>query len=96
MNKYVIAYDFGTGGLKASLFDEQGKSVAAAFNEWKHFIRRMNFASNALQIGCTCSKFRPKHKSKRKMYPDLTMLMRLSTHTHTHTHTHNKKVYIVC
>ncbi|MDR1506822.1 MAG: hypothetical protein LBI67_06930 [Treponema sp.] len=30
---YVIAYDLGTGGLKTSLFDEQGVSVASDFKQ---------------------------------------------------------------
>ena len=29
--KYLLAYDLGTGGTKASLFDENGKSAASAF-----------------------------------------------------------------
>ena len=29
--KHIIAYDLGTGGTKASIFDEQGASVASAF-----------------------------------------------------------------
>jgi len=28
---YILSYDLGTGGTKASLFDDQGKSLAAAF-----------------------------------------------------------------
>ena len=28
---YILSYDLGTGGTKASLFDEQGKSLAATF-----------------------------------------------------------------
>jgi xylulokinase len=31
--KYVIAYDFGTGGLKASIFDERGHSAASEFKQ---------------------------------------------------------------
>ncbi len=31
--KYIIAYDLGTGGIKTSLFDENGISVASAFCE---------------------------------------------------------------
>jgi xylulokinase len=31
--KYVIAYDLGTGGLKTSLFDETGVSVASDFKQ---------------------------------------------------------------
>ncbi len=31
--KYIIAYDLGTGGIKTSLFDENGQSVASAFLE---------------------------------------------------------------
>ncbi len=31
--KYFIAYDLGTGGIKTSLFDEKGNSVASAFEE---------------------------------------------------------------
>lgn len=31
--KYIIAYDLGTGGIKTSLFDENGNSVVSAFSE---------------------------------------------------------------
>jgi xylulokinase len=31
--KYVIAYDFGTGGVKSSLFDERGVSIASDFKQ---------------------------------------------------------------
>ncbi len=30
--KYIISYDLGTGGTKASLFDENGKSIAETFS----------------------------------------------------------------
>ena len=29
--KYIIAYDLGTGGIKSSLFDEKGNSIASRF-----------------------------------------------------------------
>ncbi len=32
---YVIAYDFGTGGIKASLFDSQAKLVCASFETYQ-------------------------------------------------------------
>lgn len=35
--KYVIAYDLGTGGIKSSLFDENGNKVASAFEECKTY-----------------------------------------------------------
>ena len=35
--KYVIAYDLGTGGTKASLFDETGKTIAASFEGCKTY-----------------------------------------------------------
>ncbi|MFP3090427.1 hypothetical protein LQZ21_08885 [Treponema sp. TIM-1] len=35
--KYVIAYDLGTGGLKTSLFDEQGVSAASDFKQIKTY-----------------------------------------------------------
>ena len=28
---YILSYDLGTGGTKASLFDDQGRSLAATF-----------------------------------------------------------------
>ncbi|MCT4606557.1 MAG: FGGY-family carbohydrate kinase [Marinisporobacter sp.] len=31
MNKYIIAYDLGTGGIKASLYNDLGKSLASSF-----------------------------------------------------------------
>lgn len=35
--KHIIAYDLGTGGIKASLFDSNGKSLASAFVEYDTF-----------------------------------------------------------
>ena len=36
--KYIIAYDLGTGGIKTSLFDENGVSQASAFESYEtHF-----------------------------------------------------------
>ena len=32
--RYVLAYDFGTGGIKASLFDENGRVVASGVDEY--------------------------------------------------------------
>jgi xylulokinase len=31
LNKYIIAYDLGTGGIKASLYDANGNSITSAF-----------------------------------------------------------------
>ena len=31
---YILAYDFGTGGIKASLFDEKGASIASGFDAY--------------------------------------------------------------
>lgn len=41
--KYVIAYDLGTGGLKSSLFDENGVSVASDFKQCETFYRALDF-----------------------------------------------------
>ncbi len=35
--KYIIAYDLGTGGIKSSLFDEDGNKIASAFEECQTF-----------------------------------------------------------
>ncbi len=35
--KYIIAYDLGTGGTKASLFDQNGQSVADSFTSCETF-----------------------------------------------------------
>lgn len=34
---YILSYDLGTGGTKASLFDEQGRSLASSFVSCKTF-----------------------------------------------------------
>ncbi|MEG0382597.1 MAG: FGGY-family carbohydrate kinase [Christensenella sp.] len=34
MKKYIIAYDFGTGGIKASLYDANGASLASSFEPY--------------------------------------------------------------
>lgn len=34
MENYIIAYDLGTGGIKASLFDQAGQAVASAFHQY--------------------------------------------------------------
>lgn len=34
MESYIIAYDLGTGGIKASLFDQSGQAVASAFQQY--------------------------------------------------------------
>jgi xylulokinase len=41
--KYVIAYDMGTGGLKSSLFDENGVSVASDFKQCTTYYPAPNF-----------------------------------------------------
>ena len=33
--KYILAYDFGTGGIKASLYDEQGQCLASGFDAYE-------------------------------------------------------------
>ena len=40
---YILAYDLGTGGLKASLFDEDGISRASAFRSCETYYARTNF-----------------------------------------------------
>jgi len=37
MKEYIIAYDFGTGGVKASLFRADGSSVCFSFEEYPTF-----------------------------------------------------------
>lgn len=34
---YILAYDFGTGGIKASLYDERGKCLGDGFDAYKTF-----------------------------------------------------------
>lgn len=41
--RYIISYDLGTGGTKASLFDEQGTSCAHTFVSCDTFYPRENF-----------------------------------------------------
>lgn len=41
--KYVIAYDLGTGGTKASLFDANGKTIADAFEDCITYYPRDKF-----------------------------------------------------
>ena len=41
--KYIIAYDLGTGGMKASLFDENGVSIASAMEECKTYYPKDDF-----------------------------------------------------
>lgn len=41
--RYILAYDLGTGGLKASLFDEQGVSRASAFRSCDTYYERTDF-----------------------------------------------------
>ncbi len=40
----LIAYDLGTGGIKASLFDEKGGSLAEAFQQYDTFFPNDKFA----------------------------------------------------
>jgi xylulokinase len=35
MSEHILAYDLGTGGVKVSIFDEQGKSVADNFSPYE-------------------------------------------------------------
>jgi len=39
----ILAYDFGTGGIKASLFDETGACVASAFEGYEAFYPEAGF-----------------------------------------------------
>ena len=41
--KYILAYDLGTGGLKTSLFDENGKSLGYCFLEIDTFFPQRCF-----------------------------------------------------
>ncbi len=41
--KYIIAYDLGTGGIKSSLFDQDGTKVASAFEECKTYYPAEDF-----------------------------------------------------
>ncbi len=41
--KYILAYDLGTGGLKASLFDEAGVSRAGVFRPCETYYTAANF-----------------------------------------------------
>jgi len=41
--KYLIAYDMGTGGLKSSIFNENGVSVASSFRQCETYYPALNF-----------------------------------------------------
>mgnify|MGYP002533739068 CR=1 FL=1 len=41
--KYILSFDLGTGGTKASLFDEEGRSLASAFVSCETFYPRELF-----------------------------------------------------
>lgn len=41
--EYVLAYDLGTGGTKASLFDENGKSITSSFESCETYYPAENF-----------------------------------------------------
>jgi len=41
--QYVIAYDLGTGGLKSSIFDEQGISITSDFQQCATFYPEADF-----------------------------------------------------
>jgi xylulokinase len=41
--KYLIAYDMGTGGLKSSIFDENGGSVASSFKQCETYYPAPDF-----------------------------------------------------
>ncbi len=41
--KYIIAYDLGTGGIKSSLFDENGISIASSFKQCKTYYPAPDF-----------------------------------------------------
>ena len=41
--KYVIAYDMGTGGLKSSIFDENGVSITSSFRQCETYYPAQDF-----------------------------------------------------
>lgn len=41
--KYLIAYDLGTGGIKASIFSEDGRSLADAFQQYDTFFPKEKY-----------------------------------------------------
>jgi xylulokinase len=41
--KYIIAYDLGTGGIKSSLFDENGLSIASRFKQCETYYPEPDF-----------------------------------------------------
>jgi xylulokinase len=43
MMKYVIAYDMGTGGLKSSIYDENGVSVTSSFKQCETYYPAQDF-----------------------------------------------------
>ena len=67
---YVIAYDLGTGGIKASIFNSDGKSVASSFIEYDtyyphdkwHEQRPMDWWDGV----CRSTKARSIHRSARQ------------------------------
>jgi autoinducer 2 (AI-2) kinase len=36
MSSYIMAFDIGTGAGRAALFDEQGRKIAACYEEWSY------------------------------------------------------------
>ena len=40
---YLLAYDFGTGGIKASLYNEQGECLADGFDSYQTFYPAAGF-----------------------------------------------------
>ena len=44
---YVLAYDFGTGGIKAALFDETGTCVGSGFDAYETFYPESGFHEQA-------------------------------------------------
>jgi len=41
--RYIIAYDLGTGGIKTSLFDERGESIASSFAQCETYYPAHDF-----------------------------------------------------
>ena len=41
--KYIVAYDLGTGGIKTSLFDENGESIVSCFAQCETYYPAPNF-----------------------------------------------------
>jgi sugar (pentulose or hexulose) kinase len=60
--KYLIAYDMGTGGLKSSIFDENGVSITSDFKQCDTYY----------PAGISCRPGRPlNHSAYSKSQPSI-------------------------